>query len=192
VNLSPAERKLLDSLAKEASPLSGRFFRAVDLRWAHPEDVVSGAGAAKTGGRFNPEGTPAVYASDSEECAQREAGGRADALGIEQFPRVIYQLDVNVERCVSFQHLHRFSLLRPTRGMTSRMLRKKCLEPDREFAQIVGGHLETLGVQAVLYPSVTRTGNNVVVFRRNTQTDQVVLSNEAEIRRVLREIASKL
>src|SRR3974390_3458344 len=59
-------------MAASATPLSGVFFRAVEFRWMHPDDVMSGAGTAKLGGRFASGGNRALYVLDSEETCSRK------------------------------------------------------------------------------------------------------------------------
>jgi RES domain-containing protein len=76
VKLTSKQQRLLDDLATTAKPLSGIFFRAVEFRWMHPDDVMSGAGAAKLGGRFVSLGTRALYVSDSEETLFQEIAVR--------------------------------------------------------------------------------------------------------------------
>ena len=51
--------------------LLGTVFRAHNPRWSFAP--ASGDGAARHGGRFNPVGTPALYASLRPETAWREA-----------------------------------------------------------------------------------------------------------------------
>jgi RES domain-containing protein len=48
----------------------GRFWRMLAPRWAH--DPLSGAGAARAGGRWNAPGQPALYLSDSHATAIAE------------------------------------------------------------------------------------------------------------------------
>lgn len=59
-------------------PLDGRFWRILSPRWAH--DPLSGAGAARHGGRWNPPGKAALYLSMQVETAfaeyQQELGTR--------------------------------------------------------------------------------------------------------------------
>jgi len=61
--------------------IDGRFFRSVEFRWMHPDDVMSGAGAAKLGGRFVPTRTMALYGADSEETVLDEISSRKSRLG---------------------------------------------------------------------------------------------------------------
>jgi RES domain-containing protein len=59
-------------------PLEGRFWRILSPRWAH--EPLSGEGAARHGGRWNPPGKAALYLSMEVETAfaeyQQELGTR--------------------------------------------------------------------------------------------------------------------
>jgi hypothetical protein len=46
---------------------------------------------------------------------------------------------------------------------------------------VVGGYLAGFGVQAILYPSVTGAGANVVVFVENTRRGEVAVFNRAQV-----------
>ncbi len=50
---------------------TGTLYRALNPIWARTP--LSGEGAARFGGRFNPKGTPALYTSLLPETAMREA-----------------------------------------------------------------------------------------------------------------------
>lgn len=54
----------------------GRLYRALNPNWA--SEPLSGEGAARYGGRFNPVGTPALYCSLSPHTAIREANQVGD------------------------------------------------------------------------------------------------------------------
>ena len=180
MNPTSKQRRLLDDLATTAKPLSGMFFRAVEFRWMHPDDVMSGAGAAKLGGRFVPAGTRALYVSDSEETLLQETAVRKRRLGgkalidPDKYPRVTFRIDLRLDRHITFGE----------RGQRKdlKAIRRQCLEVDNLAAsQVVGRYLASLGVQAILYPSVAGAGNNAVVFIENTLPGQVVLFNRAEV-----------
>ena len=59
-------------------PLGGRFWRILSPRWSR--DPLSGEGAARHGGRWNPPGKPALYLATEVETAfaeyQQEVGTR--------------------------------------------------------------------------------------------------------------------
>jgi RES domain-containing protein len=50
--------------------IEGRFWRMLAPRWAH--EPLSGAGAARAGGRWNEPGQVAIYLSDSHATAIAE------------------------------------------------------------------------------------------------------------------------
>ena len=60
-----------------------RYFRLVQVRWAH--DAMSGEGARIAGGRWNPPGLPAVYLAESRALAALEIVVHA--------PREVLRLD---------------------------------------------------------------------------------------------------
>ena len=108
MKLTPRQRRLLDNLAASAKPLWGVFFRAVEFRWMHPDDVMSGAGAVKLGGRFVSIGKKALYVSDSEQTLLWKISGRKSRLGgkalidLDKYPRVTFRVDLKLERHISF------------------------------------------------------------------------------------------
>lgn len=176
MKLSAKQRELLRRLAGEARPLSGSFLRSVEFRWMHPNDVMSGEGAARLGGRFVAVGTRALFASGSEETLLREIATRKKRLGgnaqidFDRYPRVIFRIDLNLDRHVSLTESCRDRELERTR--------RQCLKPnDLLPSQVVGRELAALRVQAILYPSVAGAGTNVVVFLENTRRGNVVLFN---------------
>ena len=60
-----------------------RYFRLVQVRWAH--DAMSGEGARIAGGRWSPPGLPAVYLAESRALAALEIVVHA--------PREVLRLD---------------------------------------------------------------------------------------------------
>lgn len=180
MSLTAKQARLLDRLAQDNTPLLGMFFRSVEFRWMHPDDVISGAGSVKIGGRFAAVGTKAVYASDSEETLLREISARKNRLGgkalvtLDRYPRISFRIDLRLDRHTSFGY--------PFQDRDLEKIRQRCLNPaDIGFSQIVGKHLQAGGVQAVLYPSVTGAGANIVVLLQNTKPGQVTIFNRAAV-----------
>ena len=143
MKLTSKQRRLLDDLATTAKPLSGIFFRAVEFRWMHPDDVMSGAGAAKLGGRFVSVGTKALYVSDSEETLLQEIAVRKRRLGgkalidLDKYPRVTFRIDLRLDRHVSFTDVFRTNDFERLRG--------RCLDVDNlAGSQAVGSYLAGL------------------------------------------------
>ena len=146
----------------------------------HPDDALSGAGAAKIGGRFVPIGTRAIYASDSEETTFRELTARKDRLAggaqfdIDRYPRITYRVDIAVERCLDMRSL--------LNDRDSTELVRRCLDPgDLRTSQPVGKLLLEGHVQAIIYPSVVGAGFNVVIFRSLVTDQQVSLYRKDEL-----------
>lgn len=84
----------------------GSLYRAINPVYAR--DPLSGAGAAKYGGRFNAMGTPALYTSLTPETAMREANqaGRFQPITL-----VAYDADIaNIFDCSDQAALARFSM----------------------------------------------------------------------------------
>lgn len=66
-------RKRLASLRETPCPMKSVAFRSTGTKYANETDLVSGSGAAYYGGRWNPIGTRAIYASLDPLTAVREA-----------------------------------------------------------------------------------------------------------------------
>ena len=72
----PGVQELFDAIAacaKRAVAFRGDVMRSVSTRHANATEIFSGTGAAVRGGRWNPRGMEAVYASTSVITAVREA-----------------------------------------------------------------------------------------------------------------------
>jgi RES domain-containing protein len=76
-------------LLLKGEAISQRCWRILAPKWAH--DPLSGAGAARFGGRFNPKGIPALYVSESIDTAFAEY--QQDLL-VRPGTFCAYQLDV--------------------------------------------------------------------------------------------------
>lgn len=144
-----------------ATPLDGRFWRIVSPRWAHAP--LSGEGAARHGGRWNPPGVKALYLSLEIETAfaeyQQELGTR---------PGVFVAYDV--ERAMALD-------LRQAEGRaTAGLEAEDLLAPWKEIAWVRGrtpaswAACERLvgEVDGLIAPSVQREGGaNLILWRWN-------------------------
>ena len=87
---------------KEATPLEDIFFRVAGPRHTTAAEIVSGIGAQKAGGRWNPIGEMrVVYLSREAETALREAFEhyRYFNLPVSQaLPKVVVSVAVKLER----------------------------------------------------------------------------------------------
>lgn len=149
---------------------SGTVFRSVTPRYAASADLVSGVGAKKHGGRWNPPSSfRAVYGASSPELAVAESLAQSRRFGIADadiMPRVLRSLEIRLTRAADL-----------TDGLVRRRLRTTLAdlvdEPwfDRNNAggealtQALGRAAYQSGLDGLVAPSSqSRSGFVVVVF----------------------------
>ena len=171
---------------KSASEWSGSFYRSATPRYAGSADLLSGFGARKHGGRWNPAGAfSAVYGSSSPETAVAEALATFRHYGIpisDAMPRVIVALEAKLDAVLDLTDPRTRSLLKVSR----RALRE---EPWRErqeagieaLTQAIGRAAHEAGFDGLRAPSApVSAGWNLVVFPERTRPGGLrVVSQEA-------------
>src|SRR5580658_9858104 len=106
----------------------------------NPVEVLNGRGTELYGGRFADVGTKAVYLAESDASASNEVLARKKRLGgqsqitIDKYPRIVFGVDVNLQRVVVW--------LRRPRSMTLATLREACLDendlaPSKEVGEVL-------------------------------------------------------
>ena len=143
-----------------AAPINAVFWRMLSPRWAF--DPLSGAGAARAGGRWNEPNQPALYLSDSHAVAiaeyQQDLPRPGTLTGYEVVAKAI--LDVTGPP------------MRETVGIDEAFLRQAWKRdrdiagtrpPSWDFAQAAADH----GWLGIIVPSVQTRGNNLVLWRWN-------------------------
>lgn len=174
-NLTPHRRS--DDFAKgiercQPNAFAERLIRVTGVDYANKDDLLSGDGSLKHGGRYNPKGAfRAIYGSleldtaTAELLAHHRRQGRPDPEA-DVFPFVAVSLEVEVER-----------LLDLTNATVRRTLkvRKKDLVGDWQamqdlgqeaLTQALGRMAHAAGYQGLLVPSAAKPGGrNVVLFR---------------------------
>ncbi len=159
------------------------FFRSVAYEYFHPDDVISGEGTRRYGGRFVPVGTPAVYGSVDEQTAVKEVTVRQQMLKGDRnidfsgYPRLTYVLRVHTER-----HL---DLSGDLPGEFGRVM-EECSQPgDHGPSQHLAEIWIAEGIESVLFRSATDGGNNIVVYIANSAEESVtVLNREALLSKI--------
>jgi hypothetical protein len=107
LSLTPDEQTILKQLIKRGKPLSDTYFRSVERRFMDPSNVLNGFGTEAFGGRFAAIGTKGVYLADSDKGASAEVLARKKRLGnasqisLDKYPRVVFAVDIELERVVS-------------------------------------------------------------------------------------------
>jgi RES domain-containing protein len=147
---------------EEILSLSQRCWRILAPKWAH--DPLSGLGAARFGGRFNPKGVPALYLSESIDTAFAEY--QQDLL-VRPGTFCAYQLDVlgivdlcnaQVRKAISVDSA---TLLSPWKEI---LLVEKRSPPTWELSL----RLLNQGFAGVRVPSAQmKEGVNIVLWRWN-------------------------
>jgi RES domain-containing protein len=179
-------RHQLAELIAGAAPLRGDFFRSVAFKYFHPDDVISGEGTRLHGGRFVPIGVKAVYASADEETAMREVTFRKRALGgrkqidVGEYPRMTYVLSVTTRRNLNLAG----KLPRQLAGVVAECLRGPLYSASQQLASMWIAE----GIESVVFPSTTGTGNNIVIYLANAGRRSVVVRNRKEVLAAVRRL----
>jgi len=190
VKLPDGWRAALDLLCDSAVPFDDSGFRSVELAWAHPDDVISGAGTRLKGGRFVPKGTRAVYASLDEDTATHEVTARKTRLGgkaqiaLKDYPRLTYIISINAKTCVDFRNIGNNAVLKDVLAAASDL-------DDLGPSQEVGTYLVEKGIEAVIFPSVAGGGANIAAFLDSDPPAKVAIGNRKEILETLKKLASR-
>jgi RES domain-containing protein len=163
-------RAAASAARRDASGWSGTVYRSVTPRYAGSADLLSGFGARKHGGRWNPPGAfSAVYGSSSPETAVAEAIETfrhyripvADAM-----PRVIVAMEARLGAVLDLTDPKTRSLLRVSR----RALREDAWRESQErgvesLTQAIGRSAYEAGFDGLRAPSApVAAGWNLVVF----------------------------
>jgi len=172
---SDAVENLFDRIAvckQHAVPLNATGFRFAGTRYANEADLLSGQGAAGYGGRWNPRGLIAIYASLDPLTAVMESdqnfldsGFSAPTLR----PRVLAGLTIRLQSVlkVTDRRVRRFL------GFTVKDLIMEDWPAIQQagqeaWTQAIGRGAALAGFEGILVPSARRRyGKNVVVFPTN-------------------------
>jgi RES domain-containing protein len=126
-------------------------------------DPLSGEGARRQGGRFNPPRSfPVLYLCTTRACAVaelRRAGGRL-AIGLEGLlPRQLYRYEVNLVRVVDLTDEATLTAL----GYSL----SDMISEDLSLPRAIGESAHSFGIQAVLCRSARTQDDVLAVFLKN-------------------------
>ncbi len=137
-------------------PIETRAYR----QQAQGYDPLSGEGAQKRGGRFNPpESFPTLYLCSTRACAVAELRHQGERLPIGVaglLPRILYRYQVSLD-----------AVLDLTDQATLRHLaisRSDIVQRDWTMTQELGAIAHDDGLQGLLAPSATGVDDLIVVF----------------------------
>ena len=177
----PVIRDLLDDAGDDLLiPWTGYAWRFNAVEYSQPEEVLSGSGALKSGGRWNARGTcPVVYGSTEEKVALAEAAATEAYYGLTvRKPRLFvcirFQLSAVLD-LTSVKVLRRLRLR--LRDLKSEDWRKVHDAGNESLTQCIGRAAAGHGAEGILCRSARlRGGLNLAWFPKNRNR-----GSEAEI-----------
>jgi RES domain-containing protein len=182
LSLTADELAELERWIKRARPLNGTYYRSVEYRFMDPDEVLNGQGTQLYGGRFAEVGVKAVYLAGSDSGASKEVLTRKNRLGghaqitIDKYPRIVFGVDVALQKVVSWSRKPRSPVLGE--------IRNSCiLKDDLSRSQEVANQLRISGVQGLLFPSAVGGGENLIVYLENCDSSALKLRNIVELKR---------
>jgi RES domain-containing protein len=172
MRLHPNSKQLKSGLKKllpSAGRWEGAIYRFAEVGYANKDDLLSGAGARKHGGRWNPPRFNCVYGSLDPTTAQEESFATHDKYGIprsKMTPRVRVATNLKLQRVLD--------LSSPTALKTLGVTRKQLAAVDWEAEMDAGDEALTQAIgrlafdeelEGIIVPS-SRTvgGKNLVLF----------------------------
>ncbi len=165
----------LRRLSSRASGFKWKVFRSTTPRYATEMDLLTGEGSRKFGGRWNPPGLAAIYASLTPETAMAETLAQARYYGWPEhavMPRTFVAISFNLKRVLDL-----------TDGDIRRRLavsRKRLLQTNWRaemdagnvpLTQLLGRAASESGLDGLLVPSNAEPSDrNIVAFPKNFKT----------------------
>jgi len=176
----------LRALSARARPWHGVTFRSVDLAYASPAHVLTGAGSLTAGGRWNAPGDfPAIYSSTRPGTAIEEAFQLAANFQLvpdDLKPRVTCGIQWELSSVLDLTVASLPAWLKLSQWLRENFTRIN----DGGFetlCQALGRAVRNSGITGILCPSArVKDGINLVVFRdRMRKTEVARVLGEAEL-----------
>ena len=156
---------------------SGIGFRSVVPRYANARDLISGVGAFRGGGRWNPPGIHAVYASLEPGLSVNEAmrvvfSDRGFSVG-DIRPRVVAGLRCRLNAVID---LSTDSVVPPWLGLGELLSDdwNKANTNGRESCSQAFGRAVSEMSEALLVPSARRVGVNLIIYPKSLRPNSLV------------------
>jgi RES domain-containing protein len=147
-------------------------YRSVTPKYAQKQDILSGEGSRKSGGRWNPPGMVAVYLSLTPEIAMAETLAHFHYRGIPvaaAMPRVFVAVTARLKRVLNITRgTIRQRLQISEQSLMNVDWRKEMAQGRTPVSQLVGQAAQAAGVEGLLVPSAAfRNGRNLIIFPPN-------------------------
>ena len=162
----------LNRIGLSGRAFSGTVYRFISPRFAKPEDVVSGAGGLSASGRWNLKGAyPISYTSLDPETALSEtlAHARFFRLPIaSSLPKTLVSIDTRLSNVLDLTDGNlRRRLILSSQTIQTHNWRLANQHLEEALTQAWGRCFFEAGHEAVLVPSATSRGKNLIVYPSN-------------------------
>jgi RES domain-containing protein len=183
--LERAIERVLDAV----KPWSGEGFRFTDIEFAHPEDLMSGEGSKKFGGRWNPPGLAALYYSMDPQTALLEAFSQRVFYGLRieiDTPKMVFGVEVDLDFVLDLTD----GALRNRLKISHRTIVKNGWKAEQfsgteGITQAIGRLAYSKNLQGLVVPSAADArGKNLVVFPHDNQ--KISIMGEDAIERAIK------
>jgi len=169
VNLSLGEISKIKPVS-----LSKVFFRLVALK--HAEEILSPQGSLKCGGRYNPaKKFGALYLGESENVCKTEKYVRAKPDLLDS--QVLGKIRVSLKKVLDLTNINNLKKL----GIKKEDLMYKKSEGGWNLTCRIAHLAYQMGIEAILAPSTTGGGDNLVVFDKYIKEDKIKLISKKEV-----------
>lgn len=145
------------------------LYRAFVPRWAH--EPLSGEGAARFGGRWNPQGAPTLYAARELSTAWAEYN-----QGFVQHPALIATLELEGANLADLTDAAELDRLALDASIQESEWRDLAARGERPPAYAVRERLLAEGRHGVIYPSFMSPGGTCVALWRWNAEDAPILT----------------
>jgi len=160
-------------LLPRASHFRGTLFRACSPNYASTRDLLSGAGSAHFGGRWNhPRSFPTVYLADSVEGAIAETLGVAGTYGFRperRLPLTLVAVKANLHGIIDLTDIHdRRHIDVTVSELMSCPWRRDNARGRESLTQAIGRAAKEAGAAGIIAPSAMgKTWKNLSAFPAN-------------------------
>jgi len=151
------------------APWSGVIYRSTSPRYYSRNQILSGEGGSRRGGRWNPVGIKAVYGSLTPETAMAETLQlyRYRKIPIvEAMPKVFVAIEVSISRTLDLRNTDTLRILNVSlEEILDEDWRMKEERGEESLSQAIGRAAYSAGAEGILAPAAAdRMGTNVVVY----------------------------
>ncbi len=170
----------LGRLMPQAAAFKSKGFRSVTPRYATETDLLTGEGSQRFGGRWNPPGLAAIYASLTPETALAETLAYARYYGLTAqavMPRTFVAISFNLKRVLDLTDGDiRRRLAFSQQRIIETDWRAEMGEGNVPLTQLLGQAAAEIGLEGLLAPSAAEpSGQNIVAFPQNFKTSRAVV-----------------